>query len=249
MRKLCRELTAVQMERPGFMSEPSSVQETEPEGISQDACGELKQLRELVYQQAVALSEIKVKMVYMEKENTDLEARLMSNKKEIASLKKENATQASELLAMKSELERMKKENAERPKVAFSAGLAAGQKGPFNTETTLIYSKVISNIGGAYNPHTGVFTAPIKGVYYIRFTGAAYNTDNHNMGINMYKNSQLLLHLGESNRDGHLRHVSSGLVLELEAGDVVYLRLFANYALYDDALLRNTFSGFLIFPS
>ncbi|KAB5522777.1 hypothetical protein PHYPO_G00163340 [Pangasianodon hypophthalmus] len=214
-----------------LMPEPSSLKETEQSevhGSSQDVCGELKQLRELVYQQAVALSEIKVKMAYMEKENT---------------------AQAGELVSVKSELESMKKQNAERPKAAFSAGLAAGQKGPFNTETTLIYSKVISNIGGAYNPHTGVFTALVRGAYYIRFTAAAYNSNNHNMGVNLYKNNQHLMHLGEYDKDGTARHVSGALVLELEAGDVVYLRLLANYALYEDTLLRNTFSGFLIFPS
>ncbi|KAB5522776.1 hypothetical protein PHYPO_G00163330 [Pangasianodon hypophthalmus] len=185
-----------------LMPEPSSLQETEPHGTSQDPWSELKQLRELVQQQAAALSEIKEKLVNMENKNT---------------------AQAGELLAVKSELQTAEKQSSYWMKVAFSAGLPSGYKGPFSTEITLIYTKVVTNVGGAYNPHTGVFTAPIKGVYYIRFTGAAYNTDNHNMGINMYKNSQLLLHLGESNRDGHLRHVSSGLVLELEAGDAVYL--------------------------
>ncbi|KAF4073418.1 hypothetical protein AMELA_G00258590 [Ameiurus melas] len=186
---------------------PSSLQDMKSHGNSQDPCGELKQLRELVHQQAAALSKIKEKLVYMENEH------------------------------------------AERPKVAFSAGLPAGQKGPFNTETTLIFSKVVTNIAGAYNPHTGVFTAPVRGVYYIRFTGTAYNSNRYNMGVNLYKNDQMILHLGEVGSDGLLRHVSSGLALMLEADDVVYLRLFANYALYDDNLLRNTFTGFLIFPS
>ncbi|KAG7314354.1 hypothetical protein KOW79_021657 [Hemibagrus wyckioides] len=211
-----------------LMPVPSRMQEMEPQGSSQDLCGELKQLRELVYQQAATLSEMKVKMEYMEKEK---------------------AAQGEELKAVKNELESMKKLNAERPKVAFSAGLPAGQNGPFNTETTLVYSKVISNIGGAYNPYTGVFTAPVRGVYYIRFTAAAYSSNNHNMGVHLYKNSQQVMHLGEYDKDGTARHVSGALVLELDAGDVVYLRLLTNYALYDDTLLRNTFSGFLIFPS
>lgn len=95
----------------------------------------------------------------------------------------------------------------------------------------------------------GVFTAPVRGVYYIRFTATAYNTNNNSMGINLYKNNDMLLHLGECATDGTCRRVSSGLVLELEPGDVVYLRLYANQALYDDARLRNTFCGFLIIPS
>uniref|UniRef100_A0A3B1KGJ0 C1q domain-containing protein n=1 Tax=Astyanax mexicanus TaxID=7994 RepID=A0A3B1KGJ0_ASTMX len=131
--------------------------------------------------------------------------------------------------------------------VAFSAGLPVGQMGPFNTETTLIYSKVLTNVGGAYNQYTGIFTAPVRGVYYIRFTAAAYNSNSYNMGLHLYKNNQHLLHLGEYDSDGRARHVSCGLALELEAGDTVYTRLLANYSLYDDALLRNTFSGFLLF--
>ncbi|KAK2816687.1 hypothetical protein Q7C36_022958 [Tachysurus vachellii] len=211
-----------------FLLMPLSCRLQEHERSSQDVCGELKQLRELVYQQAAALSEIKVKMVYMEKEKAD---------------------EGEQLKAVKSELESIKKLNAVRPKVAFSAGLPAGQRGPFNAETTLIYSKVISNIGGAYNPFTGVFTAPVKGAYYIRFTAAAYSSNSHNMGVHLYKNSQHLMHLGEYDKDGTARHVSGALVLELEVGDAVYLRLVTNYALYDDTMLRNTFSGFLIFPS
>lgn len=44
----------------------------------------------------------------------------------------------------------------EKPKVAFYTGLTnAGNVGPFNTEITLKYSNVHTNIGNAYNPATG----------------------------------------------------------------------------------------------
>ncbi|XP_036435937.1 complement C1q-like protein 2 isoform X2 [Colossoma macropomum] len=219
----------------------NSLQDPEVSAKSQDCPDELKQLKDLVYQQATALAELKVKMSYMEKESTALEARLAGREKEMENLKKENE-------AVKSDLEKLKNEIAGRPKVAFSAGLPAGQKGPVSAETTLIYNKVLTNIGSAYNPYTGTFTAPVRGVYYIRFTAAAYNSNSNNMGLNLYKNDHHLMHLGEYNSDGKARHVSGGLALELEAGDVLYARLPADYMLYDDSLVRNSFSGFLIFP-
>lgn len=41
-------------------------------------------------------------------------------------------------------------------KVAFSATLKNGGKlGPFNTDITLKFTKVLSNTGKAYNPATG----------------------------------------------------------------------------------------------
>ncbi|KAI4871917.1 hypothetical protein NFI96_032279 [Prochilodus magdalenae] len=219
----------------------SSLLEAEAPETSQDCSGGLKQLNDLVYQQGTALAELKVKVSYMEKENAALEARLTGREKEMEELKKEKA-------AVQGELDKLKGEIAGRPKVAFSAGLPPGQQGPFSVETNLIYTKVLTNIGSAYNPYTGAFTAPIKGVYYVRYTAAAYSSNSNNMGVNLYQNDQHLMHLGEYDSDGRARHVSAGLALQLEAGDVIYIRLLANYALYDDSLLRNTFSGFLLFP-
>ncbi|XP_017580099.1 complement C1q-like protein 2 [Pygocentrus nattereri] len=204
--------------------------------IQLDIAGVLKSLKDLVNHQAAAIAELK-------KENAAL-------KKEVDNLKNESAVQASELSSVKRELEDVKNESAGKQKVAFSAGLGlpAGQRGPFNVDTTLIYKQVLTNVGGAYNPYTGIFTAPVRGVYYIRFTSGIYGNKSNNIGLNLYKNEQHLMHLGELGADGATKHISSGVTLELVAGDVVYTRLPANYVVWDNSALRTSFSGFLIFP-
>ncbi|KAL7834233.1 hypothetical protein SRHO_G00284800 [Serrasalmus rhombeus] len=216
----------------------NSLQDTEVLGKSLGSSAELKQLKDLVFQQGLALTELQVR--FMEKDDTDL-------RRNMDSLKKEYEEQAVALSAVKRELEQLKEAN-ER-KVAFSAaiGMPAGPRGPVNTEFTLIYKNVLTNIGNAYNPSSGIFTAPFKGVYYIRFTASLYDSNSFNLGLNLYKNGHVLMHLGEIGSDGYAKHVSSGVALELVVGDQVYTKLPANYGVYDDSLFRTSFSGFLIY--
>ncbi|XP_066518448.1 complement C1q-like protein 4 [Hoplias malabaricus] len=58
----------------------------------------------------------------------------------------------------------------EASKVVFSAALRKfGSLGPFSEETTVKYSHVFTNKGNGYDSTTGVFTAPISGVYLFLF--------------------------------------------------------------------------------
>lgn len=92
----------------------------------------------------------------------------------------------------------------------------------------------------------GIFTAPVRGSYYIRYTSCG-NTGRHGMAVDLYKNNEKMSGLGRES-DGYLTYFSGGLVMQLEVGDIVYTKLPANTKLYDDTNNRTTFSGFLIFP-
>uniref|UniRef100_A0A4W4DYD6 C1q domain-containing protein n=1 Tax=Electrophorus electricus TaxID=8005 RepID=A0A4W4DYD6_ELEEL len=153
------------------------------------------------------------------------------------------------LTTSETSLEHLKRENAERPKVAFSTTLPGpvGAVGPFNVQTNLVYTKVFTNVGNAYNSATGVFTAPVKGVYYFRFTALSY-LNSIAMAINFHKNHEILMHVGAFNTDGHHEYVCNGITLLLEVGDVVFTSLPKNYKLMDDANKSTTFSGFLLYP-
>ncbi|XP_048036551.1 uncharacterized protein LOC125262040 isoform X1 [Megalobrama amblycephala] len=142
----------------------------------------------------------------------------------------------------------LRKENRDR-EIAFSASLLEsgghGYIGPFTTDITLTYRNVFSNIGNAYNPITGIFTAPLKGAYMFRVSIVGYGPTSATAAI--YKNGEKVV-MAHNNQPQNSLHSSNGVVLILEVGDVVYVRLWAGTRIYDNNNNHNTFSGFLLFP-
>ncbi|XP_041732546.2 uncharacterized protein LOC121566654 [Coregonus clupeaformis] len=200
------------------------------------ACeGEVEKQKNTVMDLRIELIVTKTKVVELEKETAALETRLTVSE--------------SELTNIKNEVQELKRQNTDRPKVAFSAaGLKGnGNIGPFNTDTNLVYTRVITNIGKAYSPITGAFTAPVRGVYYFRFTAGQHGRSSDYMGISMLKNGQAVMSNFHYNSHGYWVPLSNGVSLELEEGDVVYMRLPANYRLHDNTSNPNIFSGFLLF--
>uniref|UniRef100_A0A673BCQ0 C1q domain-containing protein n=1 Tax=Sphaeramia orbicularis TaxID=375764 RepID=A0A673BCQ0_9TELE len=137
--------------------------------------------------------------------------------------------------------------SSKRPKVAFSFGLSdAGRIGPFNTDITLKFTKVFTNFGQAYNPNTGIFTAPVRGVYYFRFSAMNSNV-NGPLGVQVYLNGKRVSwnYGRDSNWYGR---ATNAFIFQLEKGDVVYLVLPVGYDIFDHNYNVTTFSGFLLFP-
>ncbi|XDV25665.1 hypothetical protein PO909_029544 [Leuciscus waleckii] len=117
----------------------------------------------------------------------------------------------------------LRKENRDR-EIAFSASLmqsGSGHIGPFTTEITLTYRNVFTNIGNAYNPITGIFTAPLKGAYMFRIS--AYGHGGTAATAAIVKNGEhvVIAHDGQAQANDR-SNSSNGVVLILEVGDVVY---------------------------
>lgn len=93
---------------------------------------------------------------------------------------------------------------------------------------------------------TGVFVAPVKGVYY--FSLVAFNPYDHSTGLSLMKNREHVVSVsdnppGEDTEDT----ASNAASLLLEKGDQVYIQLMENRKIYCDQFRRNTFSGHLLY--
>uniref|UniRef100_A0A8C1QZK2 Cerebellin 17 n=1 Tax=Cyprinus carpio TaxID=7962 RepID=A0A8C1QZK2_CYPCA len=136
--------------------------------------------------------------------------------------------------------------STEQPKVAFSADLGMrGDLGPQSTEITLTFNNIFTNIGNNYNPATGLFTAPVKGVYYFRFTACGTQIQQ-SLGASLHKNGQKIVSVGQWRDHNQHRYASNGAVLQLEVGDVVCVKLLPGYTIYDSPDNLSTFSAIYI---
>uniref|UniRef100_A0A4W5MKA3 C1q domain-containing protein n=1 Tax=Hucho hucho TaxID=62062 RepID=A0A4W5MKA3_9TELE len=146
--------------------------------------------------------------------------------------------------------------------VAFSAALRPpiqdkqgyGHTGPFQADSNLVHTHVITNVGNTFSPRTGAFTAPVHGrenkvdVYYFTFT--SYSWKNvANIGVALYKNhEQVALVYEYQDKGDNEDFVSNGATLQLAKGDMVSLVLPSGFQVTSNAFKNlSTFSGFLLF--
>uniref|UniRef100_A0A8B9KFF2 C1q domain-containing protein n=1 Tax=Astyanax mexicanus TaxID=7994 RepID=A0A8B9KFF2_ASTMX len=189
-----------------------------------DVWTELRELRDMVVEQ-------RVKLQYSERQ--------------IEELKKENAETL--LFICSSQYDHSK--ITYTPKVAFSFGSGlSNTHGPFNVDTMLVFRKEFINIGNAYSPNTGVFTAPLRGVYFFRLNVLGSSSTSWTGGV-FFKNQEQIFYLSEYPIDGINEYASNAVSLLLEKGDLVYVKLLAGRHIRDNILDNYcTFNGFLLFP-
>ncbi|XP_036414827.1 uncharacterized protein LOC118799200 [Colossoma macropomum] len=228
-------------------------------------------IHSVLREMSAMLAELKVEQRHTTTAVNSMESRLRASESQVEELRKKNEEQSqliqsqavnqtamearfgTELEELKTknndfdnQVEKLKKENRER-KVVFSASLSAGEAGhtgPYSTLFPLVYKHVFTNIGNAYNPATGIFTAPVRGVY--QFSFSTHGWSGRVVQALLQKNGHHVAAV-YSYQDQHVVNSSNGVSLLLEVGDVVSIKLGANAWIYDDGSHYSTFSGQMLF--
>ncbi|XP_059214580.1 complement C1q-like protein 2 [Centropristis striata] len=214
----------------GELQETETTKTTTP-----DIWAEVRALRDMVVELKVELRNVQAAVTDSESQVEELKAELMVT------------NVYTRLSSSESRIDTLERENTgDERKVAFYTGLTNdGYLGPFNTDITLQYSRVFTNVGDAYNPSTGFFTAPVRGVYYFQFTMSGGRTGH--MGVYVYKNNQKIMYNYEVKEEEGHEYMTNSVVLELMAGDEIHLVLPDGCSLYDNTNNHNSFSGSLLF--
>ncbi|XP_054905784.1 multimerin-2-like [Poeciliopsis prolifica] len=227
---------------------------------NQQTCAQ--DINAVLREMSASLAGLKVEMRYLQRDNEAktkeldlLKQQYQEQVTKVINLEQQHQAQIGELISIKArtnntenQVEDLKRER-EVKQVAFSASLLAsgsGYTGPFNTQTPLVFRRVVTNIGNAYNPNTGIFIAPVRGVYHFEFHLHGGGHASPGTGAILVKNGDIIFS-AFAHQPSYDVNPSNGATLLLETGDVVFLRQWQNTRIYDNQNHHTTFSGHLVF--
>ncbi|XP_061580295.1 complement C1q-like protein 2 [Cololabis saira] len=129
-------------------------------------------------------------------------------------------------------------------KIAFYVGL----KNPHEGYEVLRFDDVVTNVGNQYNPSTGKFTCQVSGIYYFTYHILMRGGDGTSMWADLCKNGQVRASAIAQDADQNYDYASNSVVLHLDLGDEIYVKLDGGKAHGGNNNKYSTFSGFLLYP-
>ncbi|XP_010884967.2 complement C1q-like protein 3b [Esox lucius] len=129
------------------------------------------------------------------------------------------------------------------PKIAFYAGLKKQHEG----YEVLKFDDVVTNLGNHYDPTTGKFTCSIPGIYFFIYHVLMRGGDGTSMWADLCKNNQVRASAIAQDADQNYDYASNSVVLHLEPGDDIYIKLDGGKAHGGNNNKYSTFSGFIIY--
>uniref|UniRef100_H3B295 Complement C1q like 1 n=1 Tax=Latimeria chalumnae TaxID=7897 RepID=H3B295_LATCH len=129
------------------------------------------------------------------------------------------------------------------PRVAFYAGL----KNPHEGYEILKFDDVVTNLGNNYDASTGKFTCNIPGTYFFIYHVLMRGGDGTSMWADLCKNGQVRASAIAQDADQNYDYASNSVILHLDAGDEVFIKLDGGKAHGGNSNKYSTFSGFIIY--
>ncbi|KAL6468245.1 hypothetical protein MHYP_G00239220 [Metynnis hypsauchen] len=129
------------------------------------------------------------------------------------------------------------------PRIAFYAGLKKQHEG----YEVLKFDDVVTNLGNHYDPATGKFTCSIPGIYFFVYHVLMRGGDGTSMWADLCKNNQVRASAIAQDADQNYDYASNSVVLHLEPGDEIYIKLDGGKAHGGNSNKYSTFSGFMLY--
>jgi hypothetical protein len=143
--------------------------------------------------------------------------------------------------------------SAKQQPVAFFAELS--QDLTPSSGQTVVFDQILTNVGNAYNPVTGIFTIPVTGTYHFNVVLSSPNNNdaNHLMHFFILQNGRKIAYLFLDHNTDYWIHTSSSSVVQGTKGDRVWMtvggvhgaHVLAGHKL-EEGEMHTHISGFLI---
>jgi len=136
---------------------------------------------------------------------------------------------------------------ANSQQVAFNANLALSDRNDTHPDSNVIkFNRMDINIGNAYDPYTGIFTAPVAGLYL--FSVKVFHAPPGHLHVQLVKEHEIEADLEANGDDPNGRDsATADAVLHLDAGQKVWLQFAAaSNTGFGGSHHTNTFLGALM---
>ena len=134
---------------------------------------------------------------------------------------------------------------------AFYAQLSQPENAP-SKHHPLVFDTVITNQNGAYSKFTGIFTAPVSGLYCFLYTLRVHcHSSSLSSPFEIVRNNNVEGSIFFAENGCNIQATLTGnAIIHVNQGDEVYVRTHATFAadfdIYSDTYGKSSFAGWLI---